>query len=138
MASPDPAPGVAVVVAAQGGRLGVVDDDVVVVTVHLGGVQLVVAVEDLPVLLGQPVRVALEGVVHELRDVEELLAPEDDVPVRLEPRVAHQGNERVEDLGDAPAHRGRRQVEHPLPPEGLGELLDLLDQRAADEVPVIA
>ena len=76
--------------------------------------------------------------MQELRDVEELLAPEDDVPVRLEAGVAHQRDQRVEDLGDAAAHRGRAQVQHALALQGLGELVDLLDQRAPDQVPVVA
>ena len=99
-------PGGPVQVAAQRGRLGVVDDHVVVVAVELRRVQLVVAVEDLPVLLGQPVRVALERVVEQLRDVEELLAPEDDLP------VATRGRRRA---SAGPARRGSPTLRRPSP-----------------------
>ena len=138
MAAPDPAARAVGQVAAHRRRLGIVHDHVVVVAVELGGVQLVVAVEDLPVLVGQPVRVALERVVEQLRDVEELLAPEDDLPVALEAGVAHQRDQRVEDLGHPAAHRRRAQVQHALAPERLRQRLDLLHERAADQVPVIA
>ena len=75
--------------------------------------------------------------MHQLGRVEELLAPDDDLPLRLDADVAHQRHERVEDLGDAAAERGRRQVQHLQPLELLGELVDLLDERAPDKVRVV-
>ena len=76
--------------------------------------------------------------MEHLRDVEELLAPDHDLPVALQPDVAHQRHERVEDLGDAAAHRGRVDVQDPLALERLGQLVDLFDQCLAGEVPVVA
>ena len=80
---------------------------------------------------------ALQRVVHELRRVEELLAPVDDLPLAVQPDVLHQRDERVEDLGDAAAERGRRQVDDARALQRLGELADLLDQRPADDVRVV-
>jgi len=39
--------------------------------------------------------------MHQLGDVEELLLAGDHLPVRVEADVPHQGDHRVEDLGDA-------------------------------------
>ena len=74
-------------------------------------VHRVVGLEHLPLLVGDRLLVALERVVHQLGDVEELLAPEDHVPVRVEADVAHQRDQRVEDLRDAAAERGRADVQ---------------------------
>jgi len=66
-----------------------VDDHVVIlVDRELLGVHRVVALEDLALLTGQPLRVALESVVDRLRDVEELLLAVDDPPLDIEARVA--------------------------------------------------
>ena len=83
-------------------------------------------------------RVALEGVVHELRDVEELLAADDDLPLGLDARRR---------ASAAPACRGsptrRRRTRWPTgagpagPASGSASSLDLLDQRAADEMRVV-
>ena len=73
-------------------------------------------------------RVALQRVVDRLRDVEELVPAVDDPPFDVEPGVPHERDERVEDLGDATAERGRREVEHPLALERRGELLDLVHE----------
>jgi hypothetical protein len=43
--------------------------------------------------------------VHELRRVEELLAPVDDVPLAVEADVLHERDERVEDLRHPAAER---------------------------------
>ena len=107
------------------GRLRVVDDDHVPVALEALRVHRVVGLEDLPLLVGDRLRVALERVVHQLRDVEELLAAEDHLPVRVEPDVAHQRHQRVEDLRDAAAERGRADVQDALALQGLGELADL-------------
>ena len=48
------------------------------------GVHVVVGLEDLPLLLADRLGIPLERVVHQLRDVEELLLAEDRVPVRVE------------------------------------------------------
>jgi hypothetical protein len=69
--------------------------------------------------------------VHELRDVEELLPPDHDVPVGLEPGIAHERDERVEDLGDAAAERRRAYVQDALALEGLGQLVYLVDETVA-------
>ena len=90
--------------------LRVVDEADVEVVVELLRVELVVAEPDRPLLLGEVLRVALERVVHLLGRVEELLAAVDDVPVGLEADVAHQRDERVEQLAHPAAERGRRDV----------------------------
>ena len=131
VAAPDPAPGPVGGVGAQARRLRVVDDDHVPVVVEALRVHRVVGLEHLPLLVGDRLRVALERVVHQLGDVEELLAAEDHPPVGVEADVAHQRHQRVEDLRDAAAERGRADVQHPLAGQRLGELADLLDQAAA-------
>ena len=65
-----------------------------------------------------------------LRDVEELVLAVDDPPLDVEPGVAHERNERVVDLGDAAAERGRREVEHALALERRRELADLVHEAA--------
>ena len=105
----------------QAGRLRVVDDHDVPALLEVARVHRVVALEDLPLLVRDRLLVALERVVHQLRDVEELLAPEDHVPVRVEADVAHQRHDRVEDLRDAAAERGRVDVQDALALERLRE-----------------
>ena len=75
--------------------------------------------------------------MHQLRRVEELLAPVDHLPLDVDADVAHQRDERVEDLRDAAAERRRREVEDALALQRLGELADLLDERPADDVRVV-
>jgi hypothetical protein len=75
--------------------------------------------------------------VHDLGGVEELLATVDHVPLGHEPDVDHQRDERVEDLRDTPAERGRRDVQDPLAGKPLGALQDLLDERPPDDARVI-
>ena len=104
---------------------------------ELARVHLVVLRPRRPLLLGEVLRVALERVVHELRRVEELLAPVDHLPLDLEPDVAHQRHERVEDLRHAAAERGRAEVHDAAALQRLGQLADLLDERAADDVGVV-
>src|SRR5690606_34866806 len=67
----------------------------------------------------------------------ELLAADDHLPLGLDPHVAHERDERVEDLRHAPAERGGAEVEDLQPLQPLGELPDLGDERAADEVGVV-
>ena len=125
-------------VRRSAGRLRVVDDDHVPVAVQALGVHRVVGVEHLPLLVGDRLLVALERVVHQLGDVEELLAAEDHVPVGVEADVAHQRHQRVEDLRDAAAERRRADVEDALALQRLGELADLARPGpAADEVGVV-
>ena len=80
---------------------------------------------------------ALQRVVHQLGRVEELLAPVDHLPLALEPDVAHQRHERVEDLRHPAAERGGRDVHDPRALQRLGQLADLLDQLAAADVRVV-
>ena len=75
--------------------------------------------------------------MEQLRGVEELLAADHHLPLGLEPDVAHQRDERVEDLRDTPAERGRGEVQDPEPVELVGELADLLDQRTPNQVRVV-
>jgi hypothetical protein len=104
---------------------------------ELAGVHLVVLEPRRPLLLGEVLGVPLEGVVHELRGVEELLAPVDDLPLDLEADVAHQRDQRVEDLRHPAAEGGGAELDNALALQRLGELSDLLDQRAADDVGVV-
>ena len=94
--------------------LRVVHDADVPAARELARVHLVVLLPGRPLLLGEVLRVALQRVVHELGGVEELLAPVDHLPLDLEPDVAHQRDQRVEDLRHAAAERGRRQVDDAL------------------------
>jgi hypothetical protein len=87
----------------QAGRLRIVDDDHVPAALELLRVHLVVALPGAPLVLREVLRIPLERVVHQLRRVEELLTAEDDLPVGVDPDVAHERHERVEDLRDAAA-----------------------------------
>ena len=120
-------------------RLRVVDDhEVVVVLRELRRVLRVEAGEDRLLLRGQRARRALQAVVDRLRDVEELVLAVDDPPLDVEARVRHQRHERVVDLGDAAAERGRRDVHDALALQRLGEPLDLVHQTARDQRGVVA
>ena len=72
-----------------------------------------------------------------LGDVEELGRRGQDLPLDLEPDVGHQRHERVEDLGDAAAERGRVDVQHALAAQPPGELLDLGHELAGDDGAVV-
>ena len=117
--------------------LRVVDDDEVVVVLELLRIQLLVAPEDLALLLVEPLRISLERVVDRLRDVVELLRAADDPPLDLEPGVLHQRDERVVDLRDAAAERRGRQVDDALAGQRLGEPPDLVHQAARRDRRVI-
>ena len=94
------------------------------------GVHRVDLVEQLPLLLVE-VSAPLQRVVEELGRVEELLLAEDHVPVGVEPDVAHQRHDRVEDLRDAAAEGGGADVQDALALQRLGQLADLGDQLLA-------
>ncbi len=97
----------------QRGRLRVVDQAHVPAARQLTRVHLVVLPPGLPLLLVEILRGALERVVHELGRVEELLAPVDHLPLALQPDVAHQRHERVQDLRYPAAERGGGDVHDP-------------------------
>ena len=103
----------------------------------LGRVQLVVALEDVPLLVGERVGVALERVVHALGHVVELLAAEHHLPLRLDADVVHERDEGVEDLRDAAAEGGGGEVQDPQALEVLGQLADLLHEVLAGQVRVV-
>jgi len=69
--------------------------------------------------------------------VEELLAPVDDLPLDVDADVLHQRDQRVEDLRDAAAERGRRHVHDPGALQRFGELADLRDLLPAEDVRVV-
>ena len=119
------------------GRLRVVDDHVVEGVRERLGVAEVVAAEDLLLLVRERARRALEGVVDRLRDVEELVLAVDDAPLGVEAGVAHERDERVEDLGDAAAESRRGEMKDALARERLGERLQLLHQPPADDRRVV-
>src|SRR5262249_39107842 len=104
---------------------------------ELARIHLAVAPPGGPLFLVEILGGSLERVVHELGRVEELLTPVDNMPLALQTHVAHQGHERVEDLGDATAERGRRDVDDPRALERLGELADLSDQLRPADVGVV-
>src|SRR3954467_10693205 len=138
VAAPDPFLRLIRHVPAHRERLRVVDDDHVPALVERPGVHLVVLLPGAPLARRQVERVALEGVVHQLGRVEELLAAAYHLPLGLDADVAHERYQRVEDLGNAAAERRRGQVED-LEALQLGrQLVDLLDQRTADEVRVVS
>ena len=107
VAAPDPALRLLGHEREQRGRLRVVHDAHVPAARELARVHLVVLRPGRPLLVGEVLRVALQRVVHQLRRVEELLAAVDHLPLGVEPDVAHQRDQRVEDLRDAAAERGR-------------------------------
>ena len=121
MAAPDPVPAALTRVLDHPGRLRVVDDHEVELALERLRVHAVVAAEDLLLLLGKPGLGALERVVDRLRDVEELILAVDDAPLGVEPGVAHERDERVEDLGHAAAEGRRREVQHAPARERLRE-----------------
>jgi hypothetical protein len=137
VATPDPAFPRLTGVLDHGGRLRVVDDDEVELVGERLCVLPVVAPKSLLLILRQAARVSLEAVVDRLRHVEELVLPVDDAPFCLKPRLAHERDERVEDLGDAAAEGGGREVEDALSAERLGQRPDLLHQPAAGDCRVV-
>jgi len=88
-------------------------------------------------LVGERRLVPLQGVVEDLGRVEELLPAQDHLPVRVEPDVAHQRHQRVEDLRDPAAERRRADVQDPAPLQRFRQLANPLDQLAAAEVRVV-
>ena len=137
--APHPFCGAALEVVDHPHRLRVVHDhEVVVVRVELLRVQGLVGDEDPFLLLGQPLRVPLQRVVDRLRDVEELVGAADDPPLCLESGALHQRDQRVVDLRDAAAERGRREVDDALPLERLREPADLVHEPARRDRRVVA
>jgi hypothetical protein len=114
VAAPDPAAVAIGQLRAKRCGLRIVGDHYVPVTLELACIDLAVLVIDLPVVLREPVRVPLEGVVEHLGDVEELLSTEHDLPVGLESDVAHEWQQRIENLRDPAAHRGGAHVKNAL------------------------
>ena len=137
VAAPDPVTALLGGAAPQPDRLRVVDDDRVPLAFQALGVDLVDLVEDRPLLVAQRLLGALQRVVKELGRVEELFLAEDHVPVRVEPGVAHQRHDRVEDLRDAAAEGGGADVQDALAFERLGQLADPLAQLFAGDVGVV-
>ena len=101
------------------------------------GVERVDLVEQLPLLVAQRLVGSLQRVVEELGRVEELFLAEDHLPVGVEAGVAHQRHDRVEDLRDAAAERGRADVQDAVALERLRERADLLAQLFAGDVGVV-
>ena len=137
VAAPDPGSSLVGNVPADRCGLGIVDDYHVPSARDLRRVELVVALEDLPLLVREGVRVALQRVVEALRGVVELLAAQHHLPFGLDTDVVHERDQRVEDLGDAAAEGGRREVEHAQALKVLRELADLRDQWPSGEVCVV-
>ena len=118
-------------------RLRVVDDHEVVGLLELARVQVVVVQVRLALLGRQALRRALKRVVDRLRRREELVGALDDAPFDVEARIAHQGDERVVDLGH-PAPEGRRgEMQHALALDLRCQPPDLLHQPARGDRPVV-
>ena len=108
-------------------RLRVVDDHDIPPARELARVHFPVPTPGRPLLLVEILRRALERVVHQLGGVEELFPSVDHLPLHVKADVAHQRDERVEDLGHPPAEGGRGDVHDPLALQRLGKLADLGD-----------
>src|SRR5439155_8816755 len=113
------------------------DHEVVFVGGQLFRVHHVVAAEDLDLVGRERARVTLQAVVQRLGDVEELLGALDDAPLDLESNVGHERHERVVDLGDTAAERGRREMDHALALQRLGEPMNLVDETARGDRRVV-
>ena len=140
VAAPDP-PGGAVLAerdeVADRERLRVVDDDEVVGPRELGGVGAADVLVEGTRGRREVDRVPLQAVVEALGDVEELGGRREDLPVRLQPDVADQRHQGVEDLGHAAAEGGGVDVQDLAALEPLGELVDLGHQVFGDDASVV-
>ena len=140
VAAPDPA---CLVVAAdrrpgsQRARLGIVDHDEVVVARELLGVAAIDLLVERADLVGELDGRALQAVVEALRDVEELAVGRHDLPLGLQADIVHQRQQRVEDLGDPAAERGRVDVQDALALKRRRELLDLGEKVFEDDALVV-
>ena len=122
----------------QGRGLRVVHDDVVPLALEEQGVlEHLLEVHLLHLRIPRHVR-ALQRVVHRLGDREELVAAVDDLPLRLDAEAAQERDVGREELGHATAVRGGVDVEHPRPPERLGQGPDALDRLDAGDLLVVS
>ncbi len=118
---------------AKCGRLGIVDDDEIVVALETLGEAAVGRQER---LAGPSVEAdihALEAVMDALGDVEESLVAGDDAPLGLEPDIEHEGGQSGQELGDAATEAGGIDVEDAGPAEGFGQAPDLVDGLVAGD-----
>ena len=118
-------------------RLGIVDDHRIEVVPESGRIRFVH-----PPVFGfqlrrQSDRRTLERVVDRLRRVVEPRGPGEDEPGHVEAEIAHQGDDAVEQFGDAAAVGGGVHLRDPLPPEFCTEGEDLSVGRIADDGPVV-
>ena len=119
------------------GGLRIVDDDDVEVVLELACVRLV------HLAVGQfhgrreSGRGALQRIVNRLRCVEERVRPREDEPVDVETEVVHQRHDAVQELGDAPAVRGRVHMGDPFSFESFSEGEQLVVRRLADDPAVV-
>jgi hypothetical protein len=112
----------------HGQGLGVVDEDEVGVGLEpLGVVADTVQVGVLE-RVGPRDRHALEGVVDELRDREELVRAVEELPFRVDPQVLEEGDVRGQELGHAAPEARAAHVEKAGPLEGMGRLAEPLDR----------
>ena len=98
---------------------------------------MVVLLEDLALRVVEALRISLQRVVDRLRHVEELVLAVNDAPLRLEPDVLHERDERVEDLGHAAAEGRRGEMQDALAGQGLGKHADLVGERATRDRDVV-
>ena len=140
VAAPDPPRGAVLAhrdEVADGQRLRVVDDDEVVGTRELGRVGAADVLVEGTRRRREVDRVPLQAVVEALGDVVELGGRREDLPVRLQPDVADQRHQRVQDLGHAAAEGGGVDVQDLTALELLGELVDLGHQVLGDDASVV-
>src|SRR5437899_7519051 len=104
---------------------------------HALAVLLVVRHKDVFDLLGQVEVAAVERVVKALGDLIKIIAAGDHVPAGRDFQLIHQGNQPVQDFGNASAHSGGVDHLYGLAAQMTGEDTDLIQLRLSDDGPVV-
>ena len=105
MAAPDPVRGGFILLRNQAGRLGVVDEEHIAGEVHLRDVAFGGLAVNLDILVRKTLGVAVQGVVHFLRDRVEVVVAFDHIPARVHPQLFEIRNHTRQYFGDPAAHR---------------------------------
>ena len=106
----------------EGGRLRVVDEHEIATEVEARGVGAVDREIVVQHGVGEDLLLALERVVERLRHREEVAIALDDLPLRLDAHVVHEGHEASQDLRHPPAHAGGVDVDEVPPADALGDV----------------
>jgi hypothetical protein len=136
VAAPHPARVARALHGQHGRRLRIVDDDEVVAVLEPLGVPRRRGEVGVTVGLAQRLRIALEPVVHRLRDPEEGLVADDHLPLDVQPEVAEERHARAQQLGDAAAVRRGVQLQDPCTAQALGLAVERLQDVDRDDVEV--